>query len=80
MIRSDRETTKLRIVFDGSAKSSKSSLSLNDRLEIGDNHMPLLFDILLRFRAHPVVLTAGIEKAFLQVGIHEPDRDNLRFL
>ena len=80
VIRSDRETTKLRIVFDGSAKSNKSSLSLNDRLDIGDNHMPLLFEILLRFRAHPVVLTADIEKAFLQVGIHESDRDNLRFL
>ena len=80
VIRSDRETTKLRIVFDGSAKSNKSSLSLNDRLEIGDNHMPLLFDTLIRFRAHPIVLTADIEKAFLQVGIHESDRDNLRFL
>ena len=80
VIRSDRETTKLRIVFDGSAKSNKSSLSLNDRLEIGDNHMPLLFDTLIRFRSHPIVLTADIEKAFLQVGIHESDRDNLRFL
>ena len=53
---------------------------MNDRLEIGDNHIPLFFYTLLRFRAHPIVLTADIEKAFLQVGIHGSDRDNLRFL
>ena len=68
------------IVFDGSAKSHNSSLSLNDRLEIGTNHMPLLFDTLIRFHAHPIVLTVDIEKALLQVGIQESDRDSLRFL
>ena len=55
-------------------------LSLNDRLETGGNYMPLLFEILIRFRTKPIALTADIEKAFLQIGINESDRDSLRFL
>ena len=42
--------------------------------------MPLLFNTIIRFRMHPVVLTADIEKAFLQVQIERPDRKVLRFL
>ena len=80
VVRSDRQTTKLRVVFDGSAKSGQTDLSLNDRLEIGENYMPLLFDTLVRFRTHKVALTADIEKAFLQIGISEDDRNVLRFL
>lgn len=36
VIRKERETTKVCIVYDGSAKSSKEELSLNDCLETGD--------------------------------------------
>ena len=32
VIRNDHDTTKVRVVFDGSAKSGKSVLSLNERL------------------------------------------------
>ena len=45
-------TTKIRAVFDASAKTS-SGLSLNDTLLIGPTvHSPLI-DVLLRFRLHP---------------------------
>eukprot|EP00794_Sanderia_malayensis_P015495 gene15495-biopygen11959 len=80
VVRRDRETTKLRVVFDGSARMNKESPSLNDRLEIGTNYMPLLFDTLIRFRMKPIAMTADIEKAFLQIQIHESDKDKLRFL
>lgn len=80
VVRKDRETTKLRVVYDGSAKSSKQDRSLNDCLEVGDNYIPLIFDMLLKFRWNTVGLTADIEKAFLMVGIQEQDRDMLRFL
>ena len=41
---------------------------------------PLLFDVLLRFRAHDIALTADIEKAYLQISVTESERDYLRFL
>ena len=43
------ETTKLRMVFDGSAKSLHSNMSSNDRLEVGNNNMPLIFDTVISF-------------------------------
>ena len=78
--RQDQDTTKLCVVFDGSAKSSKEDLSLNDCLELGDKYLPLLFDRLLRFCLHDIGITADIKKAFLQIGIKESDRDALRFI
>ena len=48
VIRQDKLTTKLRIVFDGSAKSD-CGVSLNDCLFKGINQTPLVFDILIRF-------------------------------
>ena len=34
-----------------------------------------LLDILIRFRAHRVTVTADIEKAFLMVSVEEKDHD-----
>ena len=42
--------------------------------------MLLLFDVLIRFRSKDIGITADIEKALLQIGINETDRDVLRFL
>lgn len=80
IIRNDKATTKLRIVFDGSAKQANNEQSLNDHLLNGPNFIPPIFYVLLKFRFHGIGLTAGIEKAFLQIEIKEPDRDKLRFL
>ena len=80
VVRKEHDTTKLPIVFDGSAKSRPNQLSLNDCLQLGDNYMPSFSDLLLRFRAHSVAMTSEIEKAFLQIEIKPADRDSLRFL
>ena len=69
----ERSTTKIRIVYDGSAK-------LNDSEQTGPNLIPKLFAVLVQFRSHPVAITSDIKKAFLMIGIVSADRDVLRFL
>ena len=80
VIREDKKTTKIRVVYDGSATTNDCSFSLNDCLPAGPNYVPQLFNILVKFRAHQVGLIADIEKAFLMIGIEEIDRDMMRFL
>ncbi len=60
VVRSGSETTKLRVVFDGSAKENESEQSINDHLETGPNFIPPLFDTLIKFRSYPIALTADI--------------------
>ena len=79
VVKQNRSTTKVRIVYDGSATSHKQ-LSLNDCLQVGPNPIPKLFNVLIRFRCHQVALVADIEKAFLMISVAEEDRDMLRFL
>ena len=80
IIRENAETTKLRIVYDASAKLTKGSKSLNDCLHTGPSLTPLLYDVLLRSRMYPILLTGDIRQAFLQIKIDPTDRDVLRFL
>ena len=77
VVRLDRDTTKMRVVYDASSKVFGPSL--NDCLHIGPSLNPYLFDILLRFRVHEVALTADTEKAFLNIEIDPEHRDFLRF-
>ena len=78
VIRDDKNTSKVGIVFDASAKGMGPSL--NDCLYKGQQLTPLIFDILLRFRSYAIALTVDIEKAFLQISVAEEDRNYLRFL
>ena len=78
ILKPDRETTKIRVVFDASAKSGGPSL--NDCLDAGPSLLPLLYDILLRFRLNKIALTGDIEKAFLNIRVAPEHRDLLRFL
>ena len=70
--------TKLRIVFDASAK--REGPSLNDCVYAGPPLSPLLMDIMMRFRCLKVALVGDIEKGFLMVGVEERDHDALPFL
>ena len=79
VIREDKATTKVRVVFDGSANHGSSNLSLNDCLEKGPNLVPHLFDVVVKFRGYPVGIVADVEKAFHQIEINPDDRRMLWF-
>jgi hypothetical protein len=72
-------TTKIRPVFDASAKSS-TGVSLNDTLLVGPTVHPTLVDVLLRFRLHRVALTTDVSKMYRAVQLSESDRDLHRFV
>lgn len=69
----DSSTTKLRVVFDGSAKSS-SGVSLNDTMLVGATLQDDLYDLLLRFRFYPIAMKADIAKMFRQFYLKPEDR------
>ena len=78
VVRQDKVTTKIRIVYDASAKTTGPSL--NDCLYTSPKFDQKIMDILLRFRTSRIALTADIEQAFLQICVDERDQDVLWFL
>ncbi|GFX80512.1 integrase catalytic domain-containing protein [Trichonephila clavipes] len=78
-VRDTSYTTKLRVVFDASSKTS-SGLSLNDLLMVGPRVQPELFPILIQFRIFSVAICADVEKMFRQIQVHEEDVDWQRIL
>ncbi|GFU88782.1 integrase catalytic domain-containing protein [Trichonephila clavipes] len=78
VIRSDKTTSPIRIVFDGSAHENGQS-SLNQSLYTGPNLHPNILELLLCFRKSPVAFTADVKSAFLQIELDFRDRDFTRF-
>ena len=79
MLRHNKAITKLRIVFNASAKVSGLP-SHNDCLYAGPSLTSSLFGVLLRFRVHNNAIVGDLEKAFLQISLLPEDRDVVRFL
>ena len=80
VVSKDKQTTKVRVVFNASFRPSKNALCLNDCIHQGPNLLVNMLNILIRFRLFNVVLLSDIEKAYLRIGLHESDRDAARFL
>ncbi|XP_047106369.1 uncharacterized protein LOC124775582 [Schistocerca piceifrons] len=72
-------TTKLRVVFDGSAATS-NGVFLNDILMVGPTVQPYLFSIIIKFCSFNVALSADIAKMYRQVSPHPDDRNLQRIL
>ena len=58
----------------------KNELSINGFLESGPCLLPLLHDVLLRFRLGSIEIIADIRQAFLQILVDPNQRDYLRLL
>lgn len=72
-------TTKLRVVFDASRKTS-SGFSLNDCLRIGPTIQDDLTTLLTRWRKFPIAFSADLEKMYRQIRINTQDLDFQRIL
>ncbi|XP_018360741.1 PREDICTED: uncharacterized protein LOC108759682 [Trachymyrmex cornetzi] len=72
VLRETSLTTKLRVVFNGSSKST-SGYSLNDLLYVGPKLQTDLFNVLIWFRQFRYVFSSDIEKMFRQIKVHHED-------
>ena len=72
VVKTSSLTTKVRVVFDGSAKTS-SGVSLNDALMVGPIIQEDLFSIITRFRCFRYALTADIEQMYRQIRVSNND-------
>ncbi len=70
----DSTTTKLRVVFDASAKTT-SGISLNDCLAAGPKLQDDLFHIMIRFRFHKIATVGDIAKMYRQVSLDPCAKD-----
>ncbi|RVE41994.1 hypothetical protein evm_013355 [Chilo suppressalis] len=77
VVRPESVTTKLRVVFNASAKDSRG-ISLNDTLLIGPKLQTNIVEILLNFRVHFVVFMADMRQMYRQIVVSEADRDYQR--
>ncbi|GFU89178.1 DUF1758 domain-containing protein [Trichonephila clavipes] len=66
-------TTKLRVVFDASCKTTNGT-SLNSLLGVGPKLQRDIFEILLNFRIPRIVFTADIEKMYRQILVADEDQ------
>lgn len=57
VVRESAESIKLRVVYDASARASENSPSLNECLNPGPLFQNQLWNVLVRARFHPVLIT-----------------------
>ncbi|XP_026331312.1 uncharacterized protein LOC113238692, partial [Hyposmocoma kahamanoa] len=79
VVREDKETTRVRVVFDASSKGD-NDFSLNDDLLVGPKLQQDLRHILMRWRSHKVCVVADIIKMYRMVRVAEEDTDFQRIV
>lgn len=79
VLKESSSTTKLRVVFNASLKTS-TGVSLNDVLKVGPKVQKDVFDIVLRMRSYPILVVADIEKMYRMIRIHPSQRKLQRIL
>lgn len=77
--RRDKETTKVRVVFDASSKGT-NHVSLNDDLMVGPQLQDDLRSLIMRWRLRKICFLADIQKMYLQILVTKQDADYQRVL
>lgn len=79
VIRNDKDTTKVRVVYDASASGSKGC-SLNDTLLTGPVIQKDLRTLIIQWRQHKIAIISDIVKMYRQVLIADKHADYQRIL
>lgn len=79
VIKVTNSTPKLRVMFNGSSRLPWGD-TLNEHLLVGPGLVPLLADVLLRWRRHRFVVATDIEKMYRQMRVHPDDQQLQRIL
>ncbi|CAG9129402.1 unnamed protein product, partial [Plutella xylostella] len=79
VLRDDKDTTKVRVVFDASCKGVNNK-SLNNDLLVGPKLQQDLRHILMRWRTHKISITADIVKMYRMVRVDDEDTHFQRIL
>ncbi|XP_026736702.1 uncharacterized protein LOC113500191 [Trichoplusia ni] len=73
VIRSESTTSAIRVVFNGSAKTSTGH-SVNDLMYSGPNLQLDLLSVIIKWRQYKVGYVADAEKMFRQINLNEEDQ------
>ncbi|XP_063634821.1 uncharacterized protein LOC134805446 [Cydia splendana] len=79
VVKETRDTTKVRVVFDASAKGSRG-ISLNSAMMIGPTLQPGLRSLVIRWRAHRICVIGDIVKMYRQVWMTDEHTDLQRIV
>lgn len=79
VLRENSRTTKLRVVFNASSRTS-NGWSFNDILHAGAKLQTDVSEILLWTRTHRILFSTDVEKMFRQIAVHQQDWDLQRIL
>jgi hypothetical protein len=78
IVKEEKETTKIRPVFDGAAKFRGNCI--NDYIWTGPTVMNELISVVQRFCQYDYAITGDVKEMFLQVRVPDNEKDYLRFL
>ena len=80
IIRMGAESTRCRMVMNGSSKCRSTNVSLNQCLYQGPNLLPEILPLVLKLRLNVFVIICDIRKLYWTIGLREPDIDMCRYL
>ncbi|XP_064292696.1 uncharacterized protein LOC135309931 [Plodia interpunctella] len=72
VVREDKDTSKVRVVYDASCKG-RNGVSLNDELMVGPQLQAELRHLIMRWRMHKISIVADIIKMYRQVLVDRRD-------